>query len=94
MECLAQPSQNNESLTSQNENGGGFGEGHRRAATPFPEKLWGARLGSPAIRFAKYPSLLQHHRAHEWLVMCAQFGLALNTIDAYARALSAYVTRY
>ena len=90
MECLAQPSQNNESLTSQNENGGGFGEGRRRTATPFPEKLWGARLGSPAVSFAKYPSLLQHQRAHEWLVMRAQFGLALNTIDAYARALSSY----
>lgn len=59
-------------------------------AALFPEKLWGAGMGSPAISFAKYPYVLQHHRAHEWLVMRAQFGLAFNTIDAYARALSSY----
>jgi len=47
-------------------------------------------MGSPAIKFAKYPHLLQHQRAHEWLVMRAQFGLAFNTINAYARALSSY----
>ena len=47
-------------------------------------------MGSPTISFAKYPSLLRHDRAHEWLVMRSQFGLALNTIDAYARALSSY----
>jgi integrase len=69
---------------------GGFGEERRRAPTLFPEKLWGARMGSPAISFAKYPFVLQHQRAVEWLVMRAQFGLALNTIDAYARALSSY----
>lgn len=47
-------------------------------------------MGSPAISLAKYPYLLQHQRAYEWLVMRAQFGLAFNTIDAYARALSSY----
>ena len=47
-------------------------------------------MGSPTISFAKYPYLLRNHRAHESLVMRSQFGLALNTIDAYARALSSY----
>lgn len=45
-------------------------------------------MGSPAISFAKYTSVLQHHRAYDWLR--AQFGLALNKIDAYAGALSFY----
>jgi integrase/recombinase XerD len=89
VECLTQPSQNDDPLTSQNENGEGFGDG-RRAAALIPETLWEASMGSPAISFAKYPSVFLHHRAHEWLVMRAQFGLALNTIDAYARGLSSY----
>jgi site-specific recombinase XerD len=90
VECLTQPRQNDDSLTSQNENDEGFGKERRRAAALFPEKLWGTGMGSPAISFEKYPSVLQHQRALEWLVMRAQFGLALNTIDAYARALSSY----
>jgi integrase/recombinase XerD len=64
-----------------------MGVAARRRPSP---KSCGGMMGSPAICFAKYPHLLQHQRAHEWLVMRAQFGLALNTIDAYARALSSY----
>jgi Phage integrase, N-terminal SAM-like domain len=90
VECLTQSSQSDDSLTSQNENDEGFGKGRRRAAAPFPEKPREARMRSPAISFAKYPFVLQHHRALEWLVMRAQFGLALNTIDAYARSLNSY----
>jgi integrase/recombinase XerD len=59
------------------------GEAHSRKALE-------ARMEVPDIRLAKYPYLLQHRRAHEWLVMRAQFGLAANSIDAYARALNSY----
>ena len=50
-----------------------------------------ARTRCPTIKFAKYPDLLQHQRVHEWLLIRTQFGLAFNTIDTYAHALSSYL---
>jgi integrase/recombinase XerD len=66
------------------------GKGIAARRRPSPKGCGGPGWDLPQSVFAKYPSLLQHQRAHEWLVMRAQFSLALNTIDAYARALSTY----
>jgi site-specific recombinase XerD len=43
------------------------------------------------IRWERFPLLKQHPRASTWLRIQARLGLAANTIEAYGRALEAFL---
>jgi site-specific recombinase XerD len=47
-------------------------------------------MATPTVQLERYPHLSAAAYARDWLVMRAQFGLAPNTIDAYARSLDSY----
>ena len=44
-----------------------------------------------SLQWEKYTAVMAHASAREWLEMQANLGLALNTIDAYGRALNDYL---
>ena len=44
------------------------------------------------VRWERYPSVAQLPYARSWLQIQGNLGLAPNTIDAYGRALSDYLT--
>ena len=51
----------------------------------------GDALGSTAV-LKKWPVLVRHERAAEWLQVWTDLGRAPRTIDAYARGLAEYLT--
>jgi hypothetical protein len=47
-------------------------------------------MPTPTVQFERYRHLSAVVHARDWLLMRARFGLAPNTIDAYARSPDSY----
>jgi site-specific recombinase XerD len=45
---------------------------------------------APEFRIDRYQYIHYSTHARQWLIMRGQFGLAANTLDAYARAIDSY----
>ena len=52
---------------------------------------WRAWLGPSMVPEEKWPILVRHERAVEWLRVWTDLGRATRTIDAYARGLAEFL---